>query len=98
MMKVYFSPQVSDERIDYTFENDVITATLNGVTETFDFSEMPNGVADSIESEVFDFNPVISAKKENGTLYVELLNFIDGDATEEERYPEWIEVEFDGED
>lgn len=93
MMKVYFSPQVSDERMDYTFDNDVITATMNGVTETFDFSGMPNGIAESIKSEVFEFDPVLSAKKENNILYLELINFIGEDATEAERFPDWIEVE-----
>ena len=92
-MKVRFSPQVNQNRIEYTFGNDVITATLNDVTETFDFSEMPNGIAESIKSEVFEFDPVLSAKKENGILYLKLINFIGKDATEAERFPDWIEVE-----
>lgn len=97
-MKVFFSPQVSERVLKYEFNNDVITATMNGITETFDFSAMPNGVADSIESEAFDFNPVISARKENDILYLELINFIGKDATEEERFPEWFEVKLDGKD
>ena len=62
-MKVLFRPQFNQNRIEYTFGNDVITATLNDVTETFDFSELPNGIAESIKSEVFEFDPVLSAKK-----------------------------------
>lgn len=98
MMKVLFSPQVSERVLKYEFKNDVVTATLNGVTDTFDFSGMPDGIADSIESEVFDFNPVLSAKKESNTLYLELINFIGTDATEEEKFPEWFEVKSDGKD
>lgn len=97
-MRILYSPQVSDRKLTYEFNNDVVTATLNDVTDTFDFRGMPNGVADSIESEVFDFNPVLSAKKENNILYLELINFIREDATEEERFPEWFEVKSDGKD
>ena len=97
-MFIKYSPQVSDKKLIYEFNNDVVTATMNGVTETFDFSGMPNGVADSIESGAFDFNPVISAKKENNILYLELLNYISEDATYEERFPEWYEVKLDGKD
>lgn len=95
-MKILYSPQVSDRKLTYEFNNDVVTATLNDITDTFDFSGMPNGFADSIESEVFDFNPVLSAKKEDNILYLELINFIDEDATEEECFPDWIEVKSDG--
>ena len=97
-MKVFFSPQFSERVLKYEFNNDVVTVTLNGVTEVFDFTGMPNGVADSIESEAFNFNPVISAKKENNILYLKLINFIGVDATEEERFPEWVEVKSDGKD
>lgn len=97
-MKILYSPQVSDRKLTYEFNNDVVTATLNGVTDTFDFSGMPDGIADSIESEVFDFNPILSAKKENNILYLELINFIGEDATYEERFPEWFEVKQDGKD
>lgn len=95
-MKVLFSPQVSERVLTYEFNDDMIKATMDGVTETFDFSGMPNGVADFIESEAFDFNPVINARKENDILYLELINFIGKEATEEERFPEWFEVKFDG--
>ena len=97
-MFIKYSPQVSERVLTYEFNGEVITATMNGVTETFDFSDMPNGVADYIESEVFDFPPVLSAKKENDILYLELINFIGEEATEEEKFPEWFEVKFDGED
>lgn len=98
MMKILFSPQVREDKIEYKFIEDVVTVVYNDKSEEYDFSSMPNGVADSIESEAFDFNPVLSAKKENNVLYLELLNFIGEDATYEERFPEWFEVKFDGKD
>lgn len=98
MMKVFFSPQVREEKIEYKFIEDMVTVTYKGKSEKYDFSGMPDGIADSIESEVFDFSPVLSAKKENDTLYLGLINFIGEDATYGERFPEWFEVKFDGKD
>lgn len=97
-MKILFSPQVKTDKIGYKFIDDKVTVTYDNMREDYDFSGMPNGVADSIESEVFDFNPVLSAKKENDILYLELINFIGEDATYEERFPEWFEVKSDGKD
>ena len=96
-MKVLFSPQVREDKIEYKFTEDMVIVTYKGESEEYNFSGMPNGVADYIETEVFDFRPVLSAKKENGILHLELINFIGKDATAEERFSEWFEVKFDGE-
>ena len=93
-MRILFSPQVpvvERQRINYTFGNDVITAEIDGQTDTFDFSEMPDGEAMNIET-TLPVNPIISARRINGVLEVVLLNFIGPDATEDERYPDWQEV------
>lgn len=90
-MKVLLSPQRSDKEINYHFEGEKITVTMNDMSDTFDFSTMPDGILYEVET-ILDINPIISAKRESGILYVELLNFISQDATEEERFPEWQEV------
>ena len=90
-MKIKFSPQVHTEKIEYTFQGDTITATYQEQTEIFDFEGMPNGILTEVETNL-PINPILSAKKEDGVLYVELLNFIGEDATEEERFPDWKEV------
>lgn len=95
-MKVLFSPQVREDKIEYNFTENMVVVTYKGESEEYDFSGMPDGVADSIETEVFDFRPVLSARKENDILHLELINFIGTDATYEERFPEWFEVKFDG--
>ena len=88
-MKLFKSPQVSDKTTSYKIENEVITVEFENETEVYDFSEMPEGIAEEIETEVFEFNPIISAKRENGELWIEVLNFITEDATESERFPKW---------
>lgn len=90
-MRVFLSPQVSDMKIEYTFENEVITANYNGEVDEFDFSGMPDGEMGEIET-TLPVNPILSASKINGILSVELLNYIGEDATYEDRFPQWIEV------
>ncbi|WP_346870773.1 hypothetical protein [Clostridium sp. UBA5119] len=91
-MKVYLSPQVNGEKFNYNFNGEVVIVEYKGVTDTFDFATFPEdaqfeGVETSLE-----VNPIISVKRENNILYVTLLNFIGSDATEEGKFPEWMEV------
>ena len=100
MMHILYSPQLSmnGDKIEYILEKDIVKVRYRGETEEFDFTGMPDGKADSIESDIFEFCPVVSAERKDGVLHLMLLNFIDFDASEEEKYPEWQEVVFDGKD
>lgn len=90
-MKIYLSPQVSQSKIEYNFDKDRLSATYKSKTDIFDFTEMPDGVSVNIET-TLEINPILSAKKEAGILYLELVNFISEDASEEECFPIWKEV------
>lgn len=96
-MNIYLVPQIpldTSERIIYEFEDSKIRATLNGVTEEYDFSMITHGVLDIIPEEVetsLDIYPIISALKDEGGLHVELRNYIGTDAKYEENYPKWID-------
>ena len=94
-MRILKSPQIrfDEERFEFSFGLDSITATFDGASDTFDFSGLPDGGVDSsMIDTILAVNPVISAEKFGGVLSVELLNFISEDATEEEKFPEWKEV------
>lgn len=92
-MKVLFSPQYNPiEKIKYEFEDEIIKVTYNGITDIFDFSAMPDGEVTNIDT-ILPVNPIISAKRENGVLWIELLNFIGKNATEEEMFPQWKVIE-----
>lgn len=96
-MKISFSPLRADYKIQYTFENETIAVTINGITDTFDFSTFPDGQADTKEIDtILPINPIFCAERKNGTLYIILRNFIDEKATYEERFPQWQEVIPDG--
>jgi hypothetical protein len=101
-MMIKYSPQRNkNSSISYTFDGEMIIADVDGVTDSFDFTAVGDGVLQIRESEppfdllldtVLPMIPIISAKRENGILYVELLKFIDDSATEEDRFPNWQEV------
>ena len=84
-MKILLSPQVRDRnKIWYDIEHQKITATINGVSDTFDFTDMPDGELQLWDDEGNDLLettlsevPILSARKENGVLTVEILFSID---------------------
>lgn len=90
-MYVILSPVRSDKSISYVYNGEVIIATIDGQTDDFDFSEVPDGKLGEVETSL-PINPIVSAERIDGDLYVVLINFISSDATEEERFPEWQEV------
>ena len=93
-MKIKYSVQVNDRDIvSYSFDDDVITATVNGETDTFDFSSMPNdSVARSIKSDLPIIVIPLASKDKDGELWVTLFKPITADATEAERFPDWEDV------
>lgn len=94
MIKVYFSPQVSDRQIEYSFNGETLTAKIGDTEDIFDFSSLPDGELDreqEIET-ILPVNPIVSAKRVDGVLHLELLNWIEPDAPYESRFPEWCEL------
>ena len=94
-MRILMSPQVmlEDKKFDFAFSGDTITATFDGETDTYDFSGLPDGEVDfSMIETTLSHNPIIIARRVDGVLSVELLNFISEDASEFDKFPEWVEV------
>ena len=90
-MKIILSPQVRDRnKIWYEVEENVITATIDGKTDTFDFTDMPNGElqlwgeeGEELVQTILPENPILSAKKVNGVLTVKILFSMDMDEKDE---------------
>ena len=90
-MKVLLSPQVRDRnKIWYEIKENKITATINNVTDTFDFTDMPNGKlqlydsnGESMIESTLDEIPILGAEKTDGVLTVEILFSIDIDEKDE---------------
>ena len=93
-MKVYKSPQVrmDGKRIEYTFDRNKITASFDGVTDTFDLSTVKSTINPKTIRTTLAFNPIERIEYVNNDIEVMLTNFIGVDASEEERYPHFEEV------
>lgn len=91
-MNILYSPQVSENEMEYSFEGEKVTIRINDITETFDFSVFEEGdILKNIESDL-PVNPFIEIKRKEGILSLVLLRFIEEDASEEDKFPDWIEV------
>jgi len=88
-MLIRWSPQRSDRQLSYQFDGETITATLDGETDTFDFSGLPDGELDvSALETTLDICPVLAARRVNGKLEVKLLKFHGPNPTPQEAFPE----------
>lgn len=94
MIKVYFSPQVSDRKIEYGFNGETLTVKIGDTEDVFDLSSLPDGELDREEpiESTLPVNPIISARRIDGILHLELLNWIESNAPYESRFPEWCEL------
>ena len=101
-MKVLLSPQVRDNsKVWYEIEDQKITATINDITDTFDFTDIPDGELQLYDDEgselietVLSEVPILSAKKEDGVLTVEILFSINADEQDERLlFPEPMTLE-----
>ena len=101
-MRIKCVPQrpagVDEPRFSYKFDGETIIATYTAegqepITDTFDFSTLPDGEAqvELIETSL-PVNPIKSAKRVNGEIWVELLWYHGPDAPASERFPQWQEV------
>jgi len=93
-MRIYKSPQVrlDDKRIDYSAKGDKLTVTIEGVSDTFDFTNVV-GVLNMVSVRTtLTFNPIQKVERKNGNIEVTTINYIGQNATDEERFPHFQEV------
>lgn len=90
-MNILLSPQIRDnDKIWYEIEEQKIIATINDVSDTFDFTDMPDGElqlydldGESMIETTLDEVPILGAEKTDGVLTVEILFSIDADEQDE---------------
>ena len=92
-MRVYKSPQVrlDDKRIDYSAKGDKLTVTIEGVSDTFDFTNVVGVLNMASVRTTLSFNPIQKVERKNGNIEVTTINYICQNATDEERFPHFQE-------
>lgn len=89
-MKLIITPQRADKTVKYSVSGDALTVMLDGESDTFDFSEMPDGCATEFCSSL-EPCPVLIAVKKDGELSVTVTGFYGEDASALEK-TERVEV------
>lgn len=74
-MKIIEVPQRSDMVISYEVKGEILEVTIDNTNEAFDFTGLPDGVMEEIETMSLLVNPILSASKVDGVLTVEILRF-----------------------
>ena len=91
-MLVQLTPQYNPAHsIKYTFGQDSFVAEMDGVTDTFDFSKVSELNPRQIKT-ILPVNPVVHVERVSGVLQLTLINYINEEATETERFPQFMEV------
>lgn len=75
MIKIIETPQRADSKISYTVDDDILILTIDGITEEFDFTGLPEGTAGEITPELLTMNPIISAEKIGDEITITLIRF-----------------------
>lgn len=73
-MRIIYNPSSLDADYSIGFSGEAITATIGGATDVFDFSGMPDGATDGIQTPLRHC-PVISAERVNGDLTVQMIHW-----------------------
>lgn len=69
------TPQRADIKVEYTINGDILTVTIDEITEIFDFTGFEEGIAEEIIAEHLPINPVISAEKIGDIVTVRVIRF-----------------------
>ncbi|MFH5834544.1 hypothetical protein ACHAL6_00535 [Proteiniclasticum sp. C24MP] len=79
MINIIQSPQRSEKKISHIIDGDVLSVTIDGVTEDFDFSDLPEGYLEEIVPEILLTNPILSAEKTGDNIIIILTRYYSED-------------------
>ena len=86
-MRVFLSPVGSDKQQVIKFNNNKVQLTLDNKSYLYDFSNFTDGQM------IGSTAHITSAKRVNGELSVDVINYINNGATEQVKYPKWQLIE-----
>lgn len=75
MIKINETSQRAEYRISYVIKGDILTVTIDDISEAFDFTDMADGIAEEILVETLPINPIVSVSKINGVVEIVLIRF-----------------------
>ena len=82
MIKVIEIPQESFFTMNYDVVGDMLNITIDDISEAFDFTNLPEGIMESVEVDFIPINPVISAERVGNEIVVKMIRFYSSDEKE----------------
>lgn len=82
MIKIIETPQRADMKINYVVDGDILNVTIDGVTEEFDFTGLPEGRMTEIIPDDLPINPIMFAEKIDDEITITLVRFYGKDEKE----------------
>ncbi|HCL5591766.1 hypothetical protein [Enterobacter cloacae] len=83
-MKILLSPQRADATVTYSAQGDVLTVTMDGKVNTFDFSDMQDEALTEFSSSL-PICPLLYAKRTDEGVIVSALHFYGPEADNNEK-------------
>jgi len=82
MIRLIETPQRSDFEAAYKVESDTLIVNIGDKIETFDFTGLQEGYANSIIADILPINPIVSAEKTGDTVNITVIRFYGEDEKE----------------
>ena len=82
MITIKQIPMRADMCIAHMVAGDILTVTIDGVSEEFDFTGLPEGRMTEIEPEILTINPIVTAEKIGDEITITLIRFYGEDEKE----------------
>ncbi len=75
MINLIYTPQRSDLKAVYNTNDDILTVSINDIAETFDFTNLPEGVTKETTIEILPVNPIVAVNKIAETVNITVIRF-----------------------
>ena len=82
MINLIDIPQRADFKAEYAIIDDVLTVKIGEAEEVFDFTDLPEGQAEEIITEILTINPIISAEKTGERIAIKVIRFYSAEEKE----------------
>ena len=82
MINLIYTPQRADFKAEYMVSDDALIVKIEDIEESFDFTVLPEGIAEKIITESLPINPIVSAEKTGDTINIKVIRFYNSDEKE----------------
>lgn len=75
MINLTYTPQRADFKAEYSVDGDKLTVMIEDAVETFDFTEIPEGVYENLEITNLPINPILYVERVGDIINVTVFEY-----------------------